>query len=149
MTLDEALKIVDPNTCDEALRPYANDCDLKQAKVYTARRVVIDNYRRMFDALNDAIWDMTYEVYWSEEYGPFCEICSGGRGDGPCDKPGGNSGGACKKCGKCRCAKCSHNAKWQWRGFAREAERDERRNNCRINVGGIVGVDGTRQGEGL
>ena len=38
MTMEQALKIVDPDTCHEALAPYAGDCDMLHAKASDAYR---------------------------------------------------------------------------------------------------------------
>lgn len=46
MTLEEALKIIDPDTCYDALAVYAGDCDMLHAKAVEASRIVVDAYKK-------------------------------------------------------------------------------------------------------
>lgn len=61
MTLEQALKIVDPDTCHEALAMYAGDCDMLRAKAVEASRMVVDAYKR-------ARFDIEYLASWYGSY---------------------------------------------------------------------------------
>lgn len=110
MMLDEALAIVDPETCHGALAPYAGDRDTLHEKAVEACRMVAD-------ACRAAVRDLTYAAKASDAYESSCAICAGGlSGGGSCvwsdgvDMPTD----CCKECGKCRCAWCVSASEWTW-----------------------------------
>ena len=61
MTLEQALQIVDPATCYEALAPYAGDCDMLHAKASEACRMVADAYRAAKAERDAAVRDLVAE----------------------------------------------------------------------------------------
>lgn len=114
MTLEEALKIIDPDTCHDALAVYAGDCDMLHAKAVEASRIVVD-------VCTAAVRDLNYVAKNSQSYDCSCALCTGGMGTGICDWPDDVDMpiDACEKCGKCRCSKCSDRSEWDWNKFWR------------------------------
>ena len=115
MTLEEALKIIDPDTCHDALAVYAGDCDMLHAKAVEASRMVVEAYKQVMS-------DLVYVAKESQNWDCSCALCTGGLGGGDCDWPDGVDMpmDACEKCGKCGCAKCSDRSEWNYNKAWRE-----------------------------
>lgn len=109
MKLEEALKIIDPDTCHDALALYAGDCDMLHAKAVEASRIVADVCRA-------AVRDLVYVARESQDWNCSCALCIGGLGSGKCDWPDGVDmpTDGCEKCGKCGCARCIDRSEWDW-----------------------------------
>ena len=105
MKLEEALKIVDPDTCRDALAVYAGDYDMLHEKAVEAGHMVVDSCKKAHDDI----------MMVAEEYVCMCKICSGGRGAGICVYPKGDVG--CDDCKLCHCFGCTKaDTHFKWRG---------------------------------
>ena len=100
MTLEEALKTIDPDTGYKVLETYGNKSKQSAAKS-EAVRIVFGAYKALFR-------DLAYVCKTSQNFDCSCKLCTGGMGYGNCCWPDGTDMpiDACEKCGKCRCAQC-------------------------------------------
>ena len=107
MTLEEALKIIDPGTCHEALAVYAGDCDMLHAKAVEASHMVVEAYKA-------ARSDIEHLTTW---YHTRCDVCVGGL-SGSCNhQPEIGDLPTCEDCGACICAGCTlEDSHFKWRG---------------------------------
>lgn len=75
MTLEEALKIIDPDTCHDALAVYAGDCDMLHAKAVEASRMVVDAYKTV-EKDRDAAVLTIQAMFDCDKEGCLCGFCT-------------------------------------------------------------------------